>query len=388
MSALPQADAARARRSKLIITVVIVSIVLHLIAGVFAFFWIIARYFEKPKAQFEVVQRITIPPEKRRQQMETEQVSSLRPKPVVDNRIQSLRPTALALPDLPDVPLDQLVEIDTEVLVNDQIVTESSSRAGQGLGGDGGFLGGSGRSGSGFLEGTFYDLKQSTGRDATGMDENRYREVVSEFVRSFNPALLTNYYRASRKLYLSQIAIPVMPAEEGPEAFKVQNQVEPRLWLVHYKGKVMAPADGTYRFVGLGDDVLVVRFDGRVVFDGSWENWTDVSPVDRSRRYPAPDLPGWIDLYVGDDFSVRAGERYPIEIVIGESPGVDMLMALFIEKVGVNYPRSETGAPILPLFRMTDQSIKSSVRKRLPALDPEGELWLPAPTEASFFTIP
>ncbi len=384
----PEAEAARRRTRlrKLAVSVIVVSICLHLVGGIAAFFWVIARYFEKPKAQFEVVRQLPVQPEKRKQQMETEQVASLRPKPVFDSRIQSLRPTEFALPDMPELPVDQLVEIDTDSLLNEQIEVTAESQSEQGAGEGGGFLGGSGRAGSGLLEGTFYDLKQTPGRDPTGMDEMRYKKTVSDFAKSFDPQVLAPFYQAPRKLYLTRVAIPKTPADQGPSAFKVQSRVQPNMWLVHYRGHVIAPESGTFRFVGLGDDVLLVRFDGRLVFDGSWEDWNDFSHLDRSERYPKPDLDGWLDLYVGRNFTVQQGERYPIEVVLGERPGGDMLMALFIEKAGVAYPKNKkTGAPILPLFQMSDRPLPASVRRQLPEFLESSPVWRPSPEPQSFF---
>lgn len=284
---------------------IFVSIGLHVLGGIGAFFWVIARYFEKPKAQFEVVKQVPVQPEKRKQQMDTEQVASLRPKPVFDSRIQSLRPTEFALPDMPELPVDQLVEMDTDSLLNEQIEISAESQSDQGAGDGGGFLGGSGRASSGLLECTFYDLKQTTGRTPTGMDEGTYKQVVTDFTRSFNPQVLETFYSAPRKLYLTQVAIPKTPADQGPTAFKVQSRVQPNMWLVQYRGHVIAPEIGTFRFVGLGDDVLFVCFDGRLVFDGCWEDWNDYSQLDRSQRYPKPNIEGWIDLYVGRNLPSR-----------------------------------------------------------------------------------
>jgi hypothetical protein len=60
-----------------------------------------------------------------------------------------------------------------------------------------------------------------------------------------------------------------MEATEGPKAFDVAKDVQPRMWVVHYKGIVTPPESGTYHFVGGGDDTLFVKFDGKNVLDGS-----------------------------------------------------------------------------------------------------------------------
>lgn len=131
----------RARKRRVIVSVIIVSVVIHVIFGIFAGIWIIARYFEKPKAQFTVQKIVKIDPEDREHQISMQEVESLRPRPVYNNRITSLRPTELSLPDLPKLPVDKTVPLDTEALVNTQIDSLSNSRTGQGTGSGVSFFG-------------------------------------------------------------------------------------------------------------------------------------------------------------------------------------------------------------------------------------------------------
>jgi hypothetical protein len=43
-----------------------------------------------------------------------------------------------------------------------------------------------------------------------------------------------------------------MPADEAPKAFDVERQVKPRRWLVHYRGKFVAPKSGTLFWIRPG----------------------------------------------------------------------------------------------------------------------------------------
>lgn len=53
-----------------------------------------------------------------------------------------------------------------------------------------------------------------------------------------------------------------MSAGQAPQGFGVEEVVEPRMWVVHYKGQVVAPMDGVYRLAGYADDFIAGRING------------------------------------------------------------------------------------------------------------------------------
>ena len=61
--------AARLRRRRLIITVLVASLIIHLAGGIGAGIWIVARYFLPPTATFEVKKEIRIAAEEREHRM-------------------------------------------------------------------------------------------------------------------------------------------------------------------------------------------------------------------------------------------------------------------------------------------------------------------------------
>lgn len=266
------------------------------------------------------------------------------------------------------------------------------------------------------LVGTFYDLKQSRHRKPTGMagdaekSNELMREKVREFVRrGFNEQIVKEYYQASQQLYQTKIHMPSMDADAAPAAFNCQNEVQPRRWLVVYRGEVKAPLTGKFRFVGGGDDFLVVRFNRRLVFDhgytlatsgkhvyradGIWNalagrggdkdflrEFKKTSPMEvpiAFHQYPNcqhvnDEIAGFA---VGPVVEVREGQTYPIEILLGEIPGGRFSAELFIKEEGVTYPLAPTGAPILPLFR-TDGSLPSaSLPGEAPPFAPSGPVF-------------
>jgi hypothetical protein len=92
-------------------------------------------------------------------------------------------------------------------------------------------------SGGGSFAGTLYDLKQSQTHRSTDMTEEKYGQIVTDFVKGgWNESAFQKFYRAPQTLYNVQIFTPYVKADEGPKAFHVSGEVKPKLWLVLYKG--------------------------------------------------------------------------------------------------------------------------------------------------------
>lgn len=105
--------------------------------------------------------------------------------------------------------------------------------------------------------------------------------------------------------------------------------------LTTYEGRVVAPESGWFRFVGMGDDRLVVRFGGKVVLDASSvQNAapSDTPPPSRSRKKGGKnkasqgplkiEVPGadtWNrdlkGLTAGSSFRVEKGKKYAISLL-------------------------------------------------------------------------
>jgi serine/threonine protein kinase len=241
--------------------------------------------------------------------------------------------------------------------------------AGGGGGGGGGGLTMFGMRDSGMgLAGHFYDLKQLRNRRPSGMTKLGYTKVVQDFVRNgwHEGDFAGKYYRASTTLYAPQIFTPKFPAELAPQAFGVQREVKPMLWVALYRGMVSPPETGSYHFVGAGDDVLIVRFNGQNVLDRCFEMQEEkvrpVAEVTANYKYDwigperfAEPIPNGFAR--GPTVSVTAGQYYPIEILIGEQPGGESGFALLMEKEGVQYQKDDKGNPILPVFRFANSPL-------------------------------
>ncbi len=257
------------------------------------------------------------------------------------------------------------------------------------------------------LAGTLYDLKQTDDLKPSEMTVAEMREKLKDIAkRGFKPRDFSKYYKAPTTLYQTKFLIPSMPADKAPAAFSVEQYVQPKQWFVVYRGNVQAPKSGRFRFVGAGDDVLMVRFNNRLVFDYGYtmaatgggggvvsqENYNKDKNSDAIRNFkrlspmPVPSVTyqystnGRINkdiggLAVGPEFQVTAGSTYPIEILISEIPGGIFSTSLLIQEEGVTYQKDAASLPVLPLFRLDHSLPDPEMKGEAPPYDPNSPLW-------------
>ena len=212
---------------------------------------------------------------------------------------------------------------------------------------------GSAQRSAGALIGILYDFKQNQKREPiSGMDRHLFEQVVAQFIDGgWDEGLLNGYYRVPRALYATELLIPTIDADTAPRAFGVEKNVQPRMWLVHYKGQVAAPADGTYRFLGDADDFVAVAVNGETVLVADIPGtrlrvkWASPEPEVRFHgKHGGRFVAGsWITL--------RAGQPVDLDIVTGESPGGQMRCLLAVEKQGAN-----TGEEMPPFQLVTNDN--------------------------------
>ncbi len=284
------------------------------------------------------------------------------------------------------------VSVDTTGDISfDQMDISMDMDLGDGLGETGGGLGSSTAGGSS-LEGTFYDLKltrngvpskitrvvSGSEKDENGKDKRVYkfksegdfmRELQKFFLKGWNEAALSGYYKSPQKLYASSFYVPMVQDRYAPIAFQCDDVCQPSAWVVIYRGRVRAPKTGKFRFVGTGDDYLGVKFGGDVVLDAGYRipslysedpgarkpggYWITKTSGQKDKHWDAvkkgelegfegyelipfiPELKEWNEdlggLTAGKVFSVKEGQEYPIQIVLSEIPGGGFGFVLFIE---------------------------------------------------------
>lgn len=207
--------------------------------------------------------------------------------------------------------------------------------------------------GSAALVGIFYDLKQTQQREPIPNAEREYARIVDEFlVAGFDEALFNRFFRAGMPLYTTQIITGTLNADAAPKAFGVESVVKPRNWVVHYKAQIAPPQDGTYRFVGIADNILVVAINQRVVLVSNLPGtafaklgWKPApTPELKPAAQPNSKYGDWVDL--------KEGQPVDIDILIGERPGGIFYAYLLYQKKGEIYPVNSKGEIILPLFQV------------------------------------
>ena len=240
-------------------------------------------------------------------------------------------------------------------------------------------------SGTPQLVGYLYDLKQTSGRQATPkMDPGAYHKKLKEFVGSgWNPGVLSDFYKAKNALNASAIFIPTLKAELGPKAFGVEKEVQPDMYCIWYKCTAAPTQDGTYHFVGGGDDVIAARVNGKTVFDGCSTDsiWADREKEEKNFEMTNfnPTFPG-NKFWIGKAFHVNAGEMVDIDVLIGEQPGGRSNYFLLIQRDEDldSYAKQSNGSPLLPIFQLDSNVIKPQGEPQsYPPVAPTPVPWTP-----------
>ncbi len=244
------------------------------------------------------------------------------------------------------------------------------------------------------LKGTLYDFKQFANKQPTEIkytggwtkqdSENAqiFNNIVENFLsKGWDENVLQQYFHAQDQLIAYQVFIPMIAANPAMKEFGVEKEVKPGWWLIHYKGKVVAPKDGAYRFVGIGDNFLAVRFDKSNVFwylrgtnikggigDKYFSFFANNSAAPKPKTMATPSgsssstAVGTPPATLGDEpafgkwFSVERGKTYEMEVIMGEFPGTDFQAVLMIEEKNpaTPYPVRTANPKLLayPVFQL------------------------------------
>jgi hypothetical protein len=226
------------------------------------------------------------------------------------------------------------------------------------------------------LIGILYDLKQDQNLKPMAMDIPTYHKVIDEFLsNNWDESVLNRYYRVTRPLYTTQIFIPLINANSAPKAFGVEKIVKPSFWLIHYKGQVAAPSDGSWRFWGDGEEVCSVAVNGKNVLLANWKEM--VLP---NVPWKSPEPPGQkvanSTLRAGDWIELKKGQIVDLDVLIGERAGGVFCSFLLIEKKGETYGPPVDGHPLLPVFQLApfNTPVPES-SKTGPQIAAKGPIW-------------
>jgi hypothetical protein len=263
--------------------------------------------------------------------------------------------------------------------------------AGKGIGSGGGrnFVSMFGaRGGNGSLDGlvgTFYDLKQTKDRKPTasmagGGAIPAYRKAVQSFVDGgWSASRFSGFYRAPDQLVSTQLWIPSQLADAAPKAFGVEKEVKPSRWVVHYRCMLEAPSSMPFRFVGSGDDWLLVRWDRKVALDDGYER-VEVGGDGRYKDFGQTCVdefkinrsPGTLHrLKAGPWIKPVKGQKVQFEVLMGETPGGVFDMYLAIEPAASEQTTNGKyqGTGRLKLFRCGSGPLPAAVLNGKRGLD-------------------
>jgi hypothetical protein len=302
------------------------------------------------------------------------------PPPTAPSMISTVNPSAftvkavkVALPNLP-------ASMTTPTGSGLSGASAPGPGSGAGAGSNASPFGSETSTGSVQFQGYLYDLKQTADLKPTGLVPGTYHNKLTQFVKAnWNPSFLAQYYKSPTALNTSSIFIPTLSAMDGPKVFGVADKVQPNMYVIWYKTKAAPTQDGTYHFVGVADDILVVRVDGRTVLDGC------LYPVDAGLRanettYPLLNFrascPPDNKLYVGAPFHVSAGQAVDIDVLIGEEPGGYSNYFLYMQRDESTYQPQSNGAPLLPVFQLDSNPIHPQGKpSTYPAFSKDLEPW-------------
>lgn len=130
-----RSEAEASQRKTMITSIIVGSIIVHAVALLLFGLWTVAKHFTRPEARFEVKKTVKIPPKTPEHKMNVAKHEAMAPKPTFNDKLISTRPIDFALPDLPQVNMDQMLPLDPSELISDQVNGLVGSAAlGSGLG--------------------------------------------------------------------------------------------------------------------------------------------------------------------------------------------------------------------------------------------------------------
>jgi len=292
------------------------------------------------------------------------------------------------------------------------------------------------------LPGVFYDLKQTSDGKTTyllemqeGRQFNRLRTMVyvwnlsdtsgteSVMVPFLKRFVVSNwpyrtdsagnlFYREFSQFFRSPVNPdksyfyqPLIPSESAPKTFSGDESISNAGWIGINSGYVIAPFTGKFRFVGYGNDALVVRFDSQIVLDYGIYALSIGKKLDDTWDYKAilggtaartdpqnrmvlnnpvysrckletyfPSLFGERGVAKGVPISVTRGRCYPIEILVSDIEQNQFGTALFIERLDSDGVPLNSKPEKLPLFRTSSQ-LPEHASGSFPDFDENSPVW-------------
>lgn len=118
--------------------------------------------------------------------------------------------------------------------------------------------------------GSVYQVVDTT--DGTDLNKDARIKTVRAYLKSgWDAASLSGAQKVGATLYSSSFYLPSCKASAVPFCFQFSPCHERKYAnIVIFEGCVEAPKSGWFRFVGTGDDMLLVNFGGKTVLEGGY----------------------------------------------------------------------------------------------------------------------
>ncbi|MBQ2380907.1 MAG: hypothetical protein II295_11030 [Akkermansia sp.] len=310
------------------------------------------------------------------------------------------------------------VEIDTEGLSVDGDALGgglSGDGLGEGIGEGGGPGMGSGEKTENAFVGRFWDLKKTGAGAASKMKDAKSNTAVLGLLSQFfngnwNTSMFSSYFESKTRLYTSCFYLPCCLDHEASNAYDPKGKMglKPSRWVALYRAQVQAPKTGRFRFIGVADTVMAVRFNNRNVLAcglhdlkaNSWGAFTwdegrnesalagrEIIAYD-SCEFWNQQMGGFV---AGEPFDVKEGEWYEMQVLVSEIGGGNFGFCLLVDDLSEKAMKAtEDGKPMFQLFRTNFVAPEAAaVYEQIkykdegvmvdPPYDPDSMLWVARP---------
>ncbi len=189
-----------------------------------------------------------------------------------------------------------------------------------------------------------------------------------------------NYLRFGQQLVSQTVLFPSMAGETAPKAFGVdQVPGTQQSWVAVYKARIFAEAPNKrYRFVGGGNEVLLVRVNDKLVLDGSYSavSWSNNKKNPTGHRGGGDLAALWSDVRKKGDYFVVPAAGVDLEVIIGEGWGGAFGADLCVEEDGKTYADD-----VRPIFKIEGyQKMLPQLKEIVGSLEGSKALSLEGPT--------
>lgn len=245
------------------------------------------------------------------------------------------------------------------------------------------------------LEGSFYYLKSPQGSDISELNIDKFQmiEILKPIIKGdWSNKSFSKFKKAKHTIYALNFILPMVGMKSIPVLFKTvdKNKIKRgyrnRTWILVYRGNVVAPKTGTFRFIGTGIEFLGVRFNKKlvlevgtfipslyskknpnrcIIFDGYLRKENLQYFLKKRKGYDLIKAPyGYDDslggLVAGKEFQVEKGKVYPIEIMLASIDSSENKMMLLIDETTSGKTEKEkyhlfTTTPYLPVRELREK---------------------------------